>query len=148
MKSLPLVVSLALGLSAAAWANGKDKAARELVALTFTEESWNKMMAMTSGQLPPQARDEVMKMISYQEMVELQLGLYRKYYEEAELKELAAFYKTPLGQKALRIMPEIAQDTQLFVMGKLQQELPAMLERMRNPESAPKPADKARPGKR
>lgn len=48
------------------------------------------------------------------------IKLYTEAYTEAELKELAAFYKTPVGQKSLAKMPELMQKTAM-IGGKLGQ---------------------------
>jgi hypothetical protein len=40
--------------------------------------------------------------------------LYTETYSEAELKELAAFYKTPVGQKSLAKTPELLQKTAMI----------------------------------
>lgn len=37
-------------------------------------------------------------------------GVYMKHFTEQELRELIAFYNTPVGQKALATMPEIMQE--------------------------------------
>lgn len=37
--------------------------------------------------------------------------IYDKYYSTDELKELVVFYKTPLGQKSISILPSIMQDS-------------------------------------
>jgi hypothetical protein len=37
--------------------------------------------------------------------------LYDKYYEEAELKDLIAFYRSPTGQKTIRITPQLLQES-------------------------------------
>lgn len=37
--------------------------------------------------------------------------IYDKYYTTDELKELVVFYKTPLGQKSISILPSIMQDS-------------------------------------
>lgn len=50
------------------------------------------------------------------------------YYTVGELREMIAFYETPLGQKAIALMPVIAADTQR-ILGAL---LPGFQERMRS----------------
>lgn len=37
--------------------------------------------------------------------------LYARHYNDAELKELAAFYRTPLGQKMLALSPRLAAES-------------------------------------
>ena len=40
--------------------------------------------------------------------------LYAQTYSEDELKQMAAFYRTPTGQKALRTLPELMQRTAMI----------------------------------
>ena len=42
------------------------------------------------------------------------IKLYTETYTEPEMKELAAFYKTPVGQKSLAKMPDLLQKTALI----------------------------------
>jgi hypothetical protein len=37
------------------------------------------------------------------------VALYKESFTERELRDLAAFYKTPLGQKSLTVMPELTR---------------------------------------
>jgi hypothetical protein len=53
----------------------------------------------------------VREIASYQEMVDLTAGLLAKYYTLDEIHQLAAFYKSPLGQKSMRIMPDLMRDS-------------------------------------
>ncbi|MFA5353037.1 MAG: DUF2059 domain-containing protein [Thermodesulfovibrionales bacterium] len=41
-------------------------------------------------------------------------GLYVKFFTEGELHELIAFYKTPVGQKTLKALPEIAKQSAMI----------------------------------
>jgi hypothetical protein len=38
-------------------------------------------------------------------------GVYATYFGADELRQLTAFYRTPVGQKFLQVMPKIAQDS-------------------------------------
>ena len=49
------------------------------------------------------------KYLTWDAMEPQLINLYAETYSEAELKELAAFYKTPTGQKAMAKMPELTQ---------------------------------------
>lgn len=40
--------------------------------------------------------------------------IYAEHYTSAELRELAAFYETPLGQKMLMVEPKILSDWETF----------------------------------
>jgi hypothetical protein len=38
-------------------------------------------------------------------------AIYARYFTASELRELAGFYQTPTGQKALRTMPKVMADS-------------------------------------
>ena len=44
------------------------------------------------------------------ELAEMMYPIYGNRFTENELKELVAFYDTPLGQKLIRVMPTITQE--------------------------------------
>ncbi|MDE7350518.1 MAG: DUF2059 domain-containing protein [Muribaculaceae bacterium] len=52
--------------------------------------------------------------------------IYSKYYTIDELKQLCAFYKTPLGEKVTKCSPEINRDA-LPMMQKYQPDFTAVL---------------------
>jgi hypothetical protein len=128
----------------------REDAAVALSRFVLSEEAWAKMNAGTTAQLQQyieatlrQSGAEVpagfsarfsaefAKMISYQETIDLQAGLLVKHYTAAEIQGLLAFYKTPLGQKVIRTMPEVSQDVNGQILALVQQRLPALLERMK-----------------
>ncbi len=49
------------------------------------------------------------KYLTWDAMAPQLTKLYAETFSEAELKEMAAFYKTPTGQKAMAKMPELTQ---------------------------------------
>jgi len=44
-------------------------------------------------------------------LVDVHAPIYHEHLSQQELKELIAFYETPLGKKTTRVMPRIAQET-------------------------------------
>jgi hypothetical protein len=54
------------------------------------------------------------KYMTWDAMVPELTKLYVATYSEGELKELTAFYKSPVGQKALTKMPELMQETAMI----------------------------------
>ena len=40
-------------------------------------------------------------------------SIYARYYSLQELKDIAAFYETPTGRKAVKVMPKIIQESML-----------------------------------
>jgi len=47
--------------------------------------------------------------------------IYARHFTEAELRQLLAFYQAPLGQKALRELPQIMAETMSLIMPRMQQ---------------------------
>lgn len=151
---MSLAITAAL-LLAATPAAGRDASALavELSALVLPPESYRQITAQTArqvgqmvvaaaqenGQAPADGLVEEVRagaeemtaeiMPPYQELVDLQAGLLVKHYTAAELKELLAFYRTPLGKKAIRIMPEVAADAMGWMQSVLKQRLPEAGER-------------------
>ena len=44
---------------------------------------------------------------------EMSYKIYHKYFSTAELEEMLAFYKTPIGNKMATLMPQVAQEGML-----------------------------------
>jgi uncharacterized protein len=123
----------------------------QLSRFVLPEENWNRAIegvtAQVQGALEQQLeaaggaefRVEVQAAVAaemklfftYQEIVDLQAGLLAKHYTDDELREVFAFYRTPVGQKAIRIMPEVAQDLNGLVMARIQERMPAMMARLK-----------------
>ncbi len=65
--------------------------------------------------LPPKAQDdfetEFLNEIKVDDLVQLVVPVYEKYYSESEIDQLTAFYKSPLGQKMVASMPTMMQET-------------------------------------
>lgn len=56
-------------------------------------------------------RDEFPKRINFGELIEkVSFEIYDKYFTEAEVKDLIAFYKTPTAQKFIKILPQISAE--------------------------------------
>jgi len=45
----------------------------------------------------------------YKQLTAMLVPIYAKYYSDADVRQMIAFYKTPIGQKIIRNNPEIAQ---------------------------------------
>lgn len=162
-----LAVSAVLTPSANRAAEGQQAKDDQAVALSryvLSEEVWGRMQADSAGQIQQyveanlrqsgaQVPDgfaarfagEYARMVSYQELIDLQAGLLAKYYSAEEMKEILAFYKTPLGQKVIRTMPEVSQDVNGQMLLILQQRLPALIERLKGDLPASSPSGKSTP---
>lgn len=67
-------------------------------------------------EVPELIRTEVTAMVaeSLPALVEQFIEIYAKYFTDEELKQLLAFYETPLGQKAIKVMPQMLQEDMLL----------------------------------
>ncbi|HTP49438.1 MAG TPA: DUF2059 domain-containing protein [Anaeromyxobacteraceae bacterium] len=125
-------------------------AAVELTRLVMPRENWNRTLegitAQTAQFAEGVAKEQgttlpadyasgltalVAAMFSYEEVLDLAAGVYAKHYSAAELRELLAFYRTPVGQKTIRLTPEILQDVNGQVLAMVQQRIPALMERVK-----------------
>ena len=48
-------------------------------------------------------------------------ALYARYFSAAELREMLAYHRSPVGQKALRVLPQLTVEIFQMIMPKLQQ---------------------------
>lgn len=65
-------------------------------AFTIIKEETRKMLA------DPRTMDQ---------LIEKLVPIYARYYSDQDVRQMIAFYKTPLGKKIIRNNPEIAQDS-------------------------------------
>lgn len=47
--------------------------------------------------------------------------IYARHFTAAELRELLAFYRTPVGEKSIRVLPQITAETLALVVPRMQQ---------------------------
>ena len=52
--------------------------------------------------------------------------LYTSNFSESELKELVAFYQSPLGKKVLEKMPQLTQQSAQMTQAKLESAVPVV----------------------
>ena len=139
MRFAWLAVSVLVVLSATpAVAASKEELAKQIAEMSLSREGWNEMMAKITddteaallAQIPDEKRREHLRKvyrtamremaIPYEEIIDLQLAMFVKYYSASELQELQKFYKTALGQKMLRVMPEMTRDVSAAMNQKIQ----------------------------
>jgi uncharacterized protein len=159
MRTLLLVLT-SLVLLGAASARADEASHRKAVLELFQQMDMAKVMnagidASLKAQIqanPGLARFEakmrafLAKYMSWESMRDDYTALYMKAFSEDELKQLIAFYKTPVGRKALHELPSLMQQGAQLGMDRVQAhmgELQAMLQ-----EPAPaQPAAPAKPSK-
>lgn len=96
---------------------GKEQAIRELMAITGMEKLLDQMVGqMMSGfqqelpTVPGEVWTRMAKKMNGAEVIELLIPLYDRYYTEDDLRQVIAFYKTPVGQKLMKTLPAITQE--------------------------------------
>ena len=131
MRVLPLVLGC-LVVASAAVANDASyrKAAKEMLAVTHAESLSTAMseqivnmieqqMRGASDSIPPAEMEkfekELSKMIAhelrFETMQEEFIDVYIATFSEQALRDMVAFYKTPLGQKMLEKLPVVIQQS-------------------------------------
>jgi uncharacterized protein len=87
-------------------------------------------------------RQFLAKYLSWESLKPEMIQMYAEAFTEPELHELAAFYRTPLGQKAMTKMPELVQKGSAMGQKAVQDHLPelqeAIAKKMRESEGTSK----------
>ena len=84
-----------------------------------------------------QFQDKLMRKINFAETVsEMSAAVYDKYYTLEELRDLIAFYKTPTGQKSLRLMTPIFAETMKQMQEKLIPKIPVVIRELQEEDKA------------
>jgi uncharacterized protein len=77
----------------------------------LTPEQRQKMKATANEGIPRFStllQERIKQRIDFGQFVEeISYALYDKYFTEAEIKDLTAFYKSPTGKKAITVMPQL-----------------------------------------
>lgn len=75
-------------------------------------------------------REFMTKHLDWQELRPEFVQLYVDIYTEPELREMTAFYRTPLGRKMLETLPQVTVRSQEISQRRLQQHLPEMMQQI------------------
>jgi uncharacterized protein len=145
LLSAALAALSLLIVPAASFAGAEEKTlALELVKLVTPREVYrdmlkqmtdNMMQAMQArgGAPTPDKTDKLVAALEdampYDELVQWTAEIYSARFSSAELKELLKFYKTPLGKKLAKSLPEIMGETGKKVGSVIPQRLPEALKK-------------------
>jgi hypothetical protein len=76
-------------------------------------------------------QDKLMQKLNCSELInEIALVVYDKYYTLEEIRDLNAFYKTPTGQKTLKMMTPIMSDTMQMLQERLLPKIPVIIKEL------------------
>lgn len=72
------------------------------------------MIEQQAPNLPASVKSEIKSMFSDEAVAELMdkmAPIYQKYYTEKDLKDMIAFYDTPLGKKMATVQPQLSKES-------------------------------------
>lgn len=84
----------------------------------------------TVEQIQKEMMDWFSEYMAWENMQQLYIEIYIEVFTEEEIKELVAFYKSPLGQKLLAKMPELMEKSMTKTQAVLQKKMPEFQERL------------------
>lgn len=102
--------------------------------------------------LEPTYKQFMTKYMSWKSLESDFVTIYMKAFSEAELKQMLAFYRTPVGKKALRETPQLLQQGTHIGAERVQKNLPELMQALRehatkepgeDAQDAPAPAARA-----
>ena len=95
----------------------KKQAIRTLLELTGMVKVANQMIGQMFEQfakgapsVPPEAWQRLQKKMKADELIVLIMPVYDKYYTQEDLDGMIAFYRTPVGQKVTRTLPDVSRE--------------------------------------
>lgn len=143
MKIRSMVLALALFAAPAAAqpepSASEVAAVRELLEVSRTRENFIRAMELGMeqggmGEMTPRIRAVLRQFMDehfrYDEMEPDFIRMYTETFTEEEIRGLTAFYRTPVGQRAIETLPEISAASQRIVMQRLQSAMPELIRRM------------------
>ena len=134
-KLVAIVAALFVGLALPMVANAKEaklskeqiRAARDLMAVTGAEDSFRSILAVMGAQITnvvlqqnkgkeKQVREILNPILAdaakrKEEMVAQAAKIYARKFTIAEMKQITRFYKTPVGRKLVKQLPQIMQES-------------------------------------
>ena len=121
MRKTIAVLSIAIGVATTAFAadipRKKQESIRTLLELTGMVRIADQMIsqmfeqfAKSAPSVPPAAWQRLKKKMKADELVVLIMPVYDKYYSQEDLDTMIAFYRTPVGQKVVRTLPDVSRE--------------------------------------
>ena len=99
------------------------------------KEKIQQLATAFATQLLDKYNKQLPKEVKIAEIVEqLYYKLYPKYFSNEELKQLIAFYKSPLGKKVLTVMPSLTADIMHEMMTTIMPKIQALMKRIMQEE--------------
>lgn len=142
MKKLILAAALVLCAAAPAAAQdevppGEQAVIREFLEVTRVRENFMLTIeAMLRGgmgeELGPEFADVMRRFFAehfrYEDMEPAYIQMYADLFTEQELRDLVAFYRTPVGQRMVELTPDIAARTQQITSEIMEESMPELMQ--------------------
>lgn len=116
MKKIITILSVFIGTLA--FSQSSEVKIREFIKITGADKMAITAMQQFIDQIKqnyPNVSDEFWTEctaeISSDKMTDIYIPIYAKYYTESDLDELIKFYKSPIGQKTLTVMPALMKES-------------------------------------
>jgi uncharacterized protein len=61
--------------------------------------------------VPEQFWDDFLKQVNADDLIDLVVPVYDKYYSLDDIHDLIAFYQSPVGQKTIKVLPQLSAET-------------------------------------
>ena len=140
-----VVFSLSSGAALAAEPKGT---AADIARLLVPKETWSTGLAQLAqnvqGRLqsrpgpqlqyppdfPAKVRGELEAVLPYGDLIGMHAQALSASYTEPELKDLLAFYRSPLGQKWLKVSPGLSDKVAGETQQRMEKQMPAVMERL------------------
>jgi hypothetical protein len=132
--------------------------ATDIARLVLQKEDWSRAVDMLAQDVqsrlqghpgsqlkfPPdfgtKVHGEVAKALPYDDLVAMHAKELSRAFTEPELTDLLAFYRTPLGQKSLKVLPTLAGNVSQQSQARFEQKMPEIMQRLssglKHPESS------------
>lgn len=119
MKKLVIIFSLVFSFGGAySQTESAKNNAKKLLEITGSAKLGIQMMnnlittyKQTIPEVPSEFWDNFLKESKPEDLINMMIPVYLKYYTENEILKLIEFYGTPLGKKVIEVTPLISQDS-------------------------------------
>jgi hypothetical protein len=110
---------------------------KEIQGLSSDEkEELRKQMLQSSTVTSKRLRELFAKQIDFTQIVEdISYELYSKYFTEAEVRDLVAFYKSPTGKKSIGVSPKMFAESMSITAERIKPKVLAIMEELTKEES-------------
>ncbi|MBX7173764.1 MAG: DUF2059 domain-containing protein [Pyrinomonadaceae bacterium] len=91
-----------------------------------------KKLVEASQKYQKQFVDKLIEKVDYNKMIEeISITVYAKYYSLEEINDLIAFYKTPTGQKTLKVMQPMMLESMRLTQERLTPKIMAVMDELK-----------------